>query len=97
MIIVLGLFIVFLILYLISLVASIQRDLKISKGNYRTQELLETGDQILVECNPKDSIWGIGLSVDNPDALDESKWKGQNLLGKILMQIREELRQTYDT
>lgn len=67
--------------------------LKFGKQDKLTEFLLNTGDDIIVECNPKDTIWGIGLSEDDPNALDESKWKGQNLLGKVLMQIRQELRE----
>jgi len=29
---------------------------------------------------------------DNEDCLDESKWKGLNLLGKALMDVRKMLR-----
>ncbi len=53
--------------------------------------LLSTGDKILAEACPYDKIWGIGLDANHPDSTDQSKWKGDNLLGKILMQIREEL------
>lgn len=49
------------------------------------------------EANPKDSIWSCGLAANDPDIFDQSKWKGQNLLGKILMQIREELRNDLKT
>lgn len=41
-----------------------------------------------VEASPIDSIWGIKLGEDNPDADDETKWKGQNLLGKALDEVR---------
>lgn len=54
--------------------------------------LLSTGDTILVEASPYDKIWGIGLGVEDEDILDESKWKGQNLLGKALMVVRERLK-----
>lgn len=43
-----------------------------------------------VEASPTDRIWGIGFAqVDAPD--DESKWQGQNLLGKVITQVRKEL------
>jgi len=54
--------------------------------------LLNTDDKIIVEASPYDTIWGIGLSEDNPDALDQSKWRGQNLLGIVLMRARDEIR-----
>jgi ribA/ribD-fused uncharacterized protein len=43
----------------------------------------------LVEASPYDDIWGIGMDETNPKVYDRSKW-GLNLLGKILMELREE-------
>jgi ribA/ribD-fused uncharacterized protein len=54
--------------------------------------LLGTGDRVLVEASPIDSIWGIGLSRDDPDAADPARWRGLNLLGQALMQVRSALR-----
>ena len=44
------------------------------------------------ETNPKDTRWGIGLSAEDDRVLDESQWQGENLLGKVLMQVRQELK-----
>ena len=55
------------------------------------RRLLDTGDAILAEANPKDYIWGIGLSEDDPAAQDPANWQGENLLGQILMAVRSEL------
>lgn len=58
--------------------------------NMELRELLkETGNAILAECAVKDRIWGIGLSMKDPDRLERAKWKGQNLLGYALMMVRE--------
>jgi hypothetical protein len=67
--------------------------LKYSQNEELKTKLLDTGDKILVEVNPRDNIWGIGMDENNPDIHDETKWKGQNLLGKVLMDVRKILRE----
>lgn len=54
--------------------------------------LLNTGDKILVEANPRDTRWAIGLSAEDDRVLDESQWQGENLLGKVLMELRKDLK-----
>ena len=54
--------------------------------------LLATGDAIIAEASPYDKIWGIGLKATDPSSQDPNKWRGQNLLGKALMRVREDLR-----
>lgn len=55
-------------------------------------QLKETGEDVIAECAVKDRIWGIGLSMKDEDRFCMDRWKGQNLLGKILMRVREETR-----
>ncbi|MBK8801697.1 MAG: NADAR family protein [Fibrobacteres bacterium] len=56
------------------------------------RQLLASGDRILAEASPYDRIWGIGYGESDLEAQDQSKWKGQNLLGQVLMEVREKLR-----
>lgn len=54
--------------------------------------LLGTSDKILVEASPYDIVWGIGMKEDAPDCCNPRLWKGENLLGFALMEVREKLR-----
>lgn len=64
---------------------------KFSQNDELKEKLISTDRKILAECAVRDRIWGIGLSMKDPDRLDLKKWKGQNLLGYTLMMIRDKL------
>ncbi len=53
--------------------------------------LLNTGSNVLVETSPVDKIWGIGLGQDNSASANPNTWKGLNLLGFALMEVRDQL------
>jgi ribA/ribD-fused uncharacterized protein len=53
--------------------------------------LLATKEKVLVEASPVDCIWGIGLSSDSPDAVNPYKWKGLNILGFVLTELKNNL------
>lgn len=55
------------------------------------KQLLDTENLHLAEASPFDKIWGIGLAEDHKDAQTPSKWLGLNLLGEVLMEVRDEL------
>lgn len=44
-----------------------------------------------MEASPYDRIWGIQLSADTPEAQNPFRWRGENLLGFALMEVRDEL------
>lgn len=57
------------------------------------KRLERTGEEVIAECAVKDRIWGIGLSMKDKDRFCVDRWKGQNLLGKILMDVRKDIKQ----
>lgn len=40
-----------------------------------------------------DRIWGIGMGKDNPNVENPLKWRGKNLLGFALTEVRDKLLQ----
>lgn len=64
---------------------------KFSQDENLKAQLIATGADILAECAVSDNIWGIGLSMTDEDRFDMSKWKGQNLLGFALMEVRNRI------
>lgn len=64
---------------------------KFSQNEDLKENLKATGKEILAECAVRDRIWGIGLSMKDPDRFEVNKWNGQNLLGYALMMVRERL------
>lgn len=65
--------------------------LKFSQNEELKQFLLQTKSKVLVEASPVDPVWGIGLAEDDAKANDPAGWRGQNLLGFALMEVRDEL------
>ena len=56
------------------------------------QDLLGTGDRQIAEANARDDFFAIGLPLTHKDVLNPTAWRGQNHLGKLLMEVRDELR-----
>lgn len=55
---------------------------KVNQHDYVRKKLMETGNRELIEDSWRDDVWGWG-----------SDQKGQNLLGKLWMEIREGLKE----
>lgn len=51
--------------------------------------LLNTKGQVIVESAPWDAVWGSGKDEAETQ---RGKWTGLNLLGKLLMKVRDSLR-----
>lgn len=54
--------------------------------------LLSTEERVLAEASPMDTVWGIGMSAANPKANHPATWRGKNLLGYALMDVRDKLK-----
>lgn len=65
---------------------------KFSQNKNLKEFLINTKDRVLVEASPVDPIWGIGMASDHKDVLNPKKWRGPNLLGFALMEVRDELK-----
>ena len=59
------------------------KDLLVSKGNRK-----------IGEANPHDNFFGIGLHLNEPGVHDAKSWKGKNIMGFILEDIRTKLNET---
>ena len=53
-------------------------------------KLLETGDKLIGFADARDTFWAIGTSLSTEKAKVPSKWRGENRLGKLLMNLRDE-------
>lgn len=53
--------------------------------------LLNTNERVIVEASPVDNIWGIGLAKDSTNIGNPNTWKGLNLLGFALMEVRDRI------
>lgn len=54
--------------------------------------LISTEDKILVEASPYDNVWGIQMSEEDVDIKNPKLWRGENLLGFALMEVRNEIK-----
>ncbi len=56
------------------------------------EELLATGDRVIVEASPYDFIWGIKMGEEDENLDSPSHWRGLNLLGFAIMTVRNQLK-----
>lgn len=71
---------------------------KFSQNEKLKKQLLETGEAVLVETSPFDRIWGIGCGQFTKSGQplqwkNTENWKGLNLIGYALMEVRDQLRE----
>lgn len=73
----------------------IMRDIlraKFTQNPELRKKLVETEYKTLANADPRDSFWGIGTSSTTSIAKNPAKWKGQNILGEMLMEVRTSLQ-----
>jgi ribA/ribD-fused uncharacterized protein len=62
---------------------------KFSQNAHLLKSLLATQGTTLVEASPYDTIWGIGLRKNDPNAKNRATWRGTNWLGEVLTVVRD--------
>ena len=61
------------------------------------KRLVETGEKQIGFADARDNYWSIGTSMVQEKARLPAKWKGENHLGKIMMELRKEFSADTDT
>eukprot|EP01046_Picozoa_sp_COSAG06_P023035 COSAG06_NODE_1813_length_8305_cov_5.110407_16_plen_173_part_00 len=62
---------------------------KFSKAEGCAAKLRATGTRLLAEASESDRIWGIGVRWNDPRCTVPAQWRGSNILGYALMQVRD--------
>ena len=64
---------------------------KFETHEHAKKQLLQTGNKVLGE-GTMSKKWGIGIHISDPRSVLMDEWSGENLMGSILSQIRDEMR-----
>ena len=56
------------------------------------KQLQETEDRMIGEADARDTYWGIGTAMTSEKSKHPDKWRGQNKLGKMLMELRKQFQ-----
>ena len=65
---------------------------KFSSNKEAQEYLVSTGDKVIGEGS-SNLIFGIGIHISDEKVLSVENWTGANILGKLLMEIREQIKQ----
>jgi len=57
------------------------------------KKLLSIPNARFVDASTDDRIWGIGLDADHPDVSKPSKWPGNNLMGNVITEVRDIIKE----
>lgn len=66
---------------------------KFSQSTELRSYLLSSEDRMLGEAS-RNQVWGIGMSLADKSRLNPKLWKGQNLQGETLMEVRKAIRES---
>ena len=66
---------------------------KFNQNMIAKKYLLKTAVKVIGEAS-KNKKWGTGIHISNKNALNSESWDGDNLMGAILMRIRNELQES---
>ena len=69
---------------------------KYSQNSSARTALLETQDNLIGEASYSRK-WGIGIPIQDKNAMNHHSWTGKNIMGKILMKIRDALASDNDS
>lgn len=64
---------------------------KYSQNEYLRKYLFKTSPAVLVEASPYDRYWGVGLKKNDANIQNPGAWRGENIMGYLLTDIRDEL------
>ena len=54
--------------------------------------LLKTGEKTICQASINVLFWGAGVALRDTNVTDSSKWSGKNMLGKLLMEVRDQIK-----
>ena len=64
---------------------------KFSQNIHLKQIIIDSQNKTLAEAS-KDTFWGVGMALDDPNILNSDAWTGRNVLGKVLQRVRQDLK-----
>jgi len=67
---------------------------KFSQNIKLRKKLIQTGNKNIYEATQYDKLWGRGMTMQEAKEIEDANFPGENLLGKALMEIREEIKNT---
>lgn len=75
----------------VCLIAKEVIDAKFTQVDGLKEVLFLTKNHLIADTDSNDKIWGIGMTKYNSDFNYPSRWKGANVLGWALMEVRDKL------